>query len=407
MADHGLLRPGDGPDADDDALVRAMLAVEVAWAGALADVGAVTPAQAEAVAAVVDDWMPDVTALARESEGAGNPVAALVAGLRQEVRTRVDAAATAAVHRGLTSQDVLDTAFVLLDRTALTAVVADLDRVATALGRLAGEHRDSVMAGRTLTQHAVPITFGLKAARWLEGVLDARARAADELTRLPVQCGGAAGTHALATELTAGRAVEAAHHLARRLDLRWSAPWHTRRTPVTAVGDALVTVCDTLAVIGGDVALLARPEIRELSEPAAPGRGGSSTMPQKRNPVLSVLLRAAGLQAPQLGAQLHLAAALTGDERPDGAWHAEWPAHRRLLQLAVGSAARAAELVEGLGVHAEAMRRTAEAGAGQLTAESGTAGGGATGDVSAYLGVCGELVDRALTRLTEEVPGHG
>ena len=380
--------------ADDEALVAAMLRVEVAWARTLATVGVADPAHAEAVASAAASWDVDVRALAMAAEAVGNPVAALVDGLRGVV----PADAGRLVHRGLTSQDVLDTALVLLARTALARTRGDLLVTAQALGTLADQHRSTLMVGRTLTQYAVPVTFGLKAAQWLAGVLDALAEVDRALDRLPVQCGGAAGTLSLVAETT--DPVAAARAFAAELDLRWpGAPWHTNRSAVTAIGAALLTATDALGVIAGDVALLSRPEIAEVAEGAVPGRGGSSTMPQKCNPVLSVLVRSAALQAPQLVAQLHVAATQAIDERPDGAWHSEWAALRRLLELTVTTASQAAELVSLLEVDTATMKARVDAAAGDLLAERG--GGG---DPADYLGAAEAFVDAVLARLPEE--GH-
>ncbi|HEX7302618.1 lyase family protein [Lentzea sp.] len=351
---------------DDEALLRALVEVEVAWARVLGSsisvsVSSVDPAEVEA---------------------AGNPVLPVVAAIRSQV--------SVPVHTGLTSQDVLDTAFMLLAREVVSRVSLDLSRVADALAVLAEEHRSSVMAGRTLTQFAVPITFGLKAARWLTGVLDCL----DALGGLafPVQCGGAAGT--LSRAATVVDPLAGAASFASFLGLSWPGmPWHTYRAPVTRLGDALVGVCDVLGVIAGDVLTLGRPEIGEVSEGAVAGRGGSSTMPHKRNPVLAVLVNSAALQAPGLGAQLHLCASRAVDERPDGAWHAEWPALRSLLELAVVAGSQAAELVEGLEVHADVMARRAVGAAGELLAERG----GGT-DPGAYLGAAEQFVDAVVRR---------
>jgi len=325
-------------------------------------------------------------------EGAGNPVPALVDAMRAQI---TDADVAACLHKGLTSQDVLDTALVLVARDALSAVSSSLDLVADALASLADDHRDTVMAGRTLTQHAVPVTFGLKAAQWLVGVVDAQARVRRVRSTLPVQCGGAAGTMALASELVADP-LDLAAGLATRLSLTWPGlPWHTRRTPITTLGDALVQVCEALGVIANDVLLLGRPEIGEVSEGVVRGRGGSSTMPQKQNPVLAVLVRAAALQAPQLLATLHIAAAQYIDERPDGAWHSEWPALQRLLSLAVVASAHAADLVPNLVVRPDVMRRRAEEAQGILLAERPD---GQQVEVDGYLGATSAFVDTALLR---------
>lgn len=393
--DVGLLDPGRdraGGITDDAAVVAAMLQVEAAWAKALAAAGAVTSEQAEAVVASVASLEPDVVALAAEAESIGNAVLPVVNRLREAVG---GGPARAAVHRGLTSQDVLDTALILVTREALGAIGADLRSAADHLAQLADEHRGTVMAGRTLTQHAVPITFGLKAANWLLGVLDALESV--ERLVLPVQAGGAAGTLALAGTLTDSLGT-LANTFADELGLELPvAPWHTRRTPITAAADALVGVTDALGVIGANIALLSRPEFAELAEGG--DRGGSSTMPHKHNPVLSVLLRSAALQAPLLAATVHVAAGQSVDERPDGAWHAEWAAYRRLLTLSVVAASQAAELLDGLVVDAAAMQARAASSSDDLLAERFGAGGvPADADAGDYLGAADVFIDAALNR---------
>lgn len=403
---NGLLEPGSSRAwgvADDAALVAAMVRVEVAWLRALAAVGAIDPDDAETAATVMSSHEVDLDRLRADTEAAGNPVVPLVQLLREGLG---DARASSLIHRGLTSQDVLDTALMLLARDALTRIREDLAAGARALGQLAQAHRGTVMAGRTITQYAVPITFGLKASQWLSGVLDALERVEDVLERLPVQCGGAGGTLSLVAEVVAevgGDPVAAARALAAELGLVWPGlPWHTTRTPVTRLGDALVGACDAVGVVATDVALLSRPEIAEVREGAVAGRGGSSTMPHKRNPVLSVLIRSAALQAPLQGAQLHLAAGQAVDERPDGAWHAEWPALRRLLELTVTATSQAAELVSGLEVDADVMQARVVAASDSLLAERG--GGGTPQD---YLGASGQFVDHVLARLPKDGPRHG
>jgi 3-carboxy-cis,cis-muconate cycloisomerase len=394
-----ILSPGEGRAAGvaaDAAVVSAMTRVEVAWLRARASDGGLDVAHPEALAAAVAEQTPDLAALGAATEDAGHAVVPLVAWLR----TIVAPSTAAVVHRGLTSQDVVDTALVLVVRDALARVAGALRSTAATLGGLADQHRGTVMAGRTLTQHAVPITFGLKAARWLDGVLDGLAQVEASLAALPVQCGGAAGT--LALTALEDDPVAVARAFAEELLLQWPGlPWHTRRTPFTRTGDALVTALDALGALAGDVTLLARPEIAELREGAVAGRGGSSTMPQKQNPVLSVLVRSAALQAPLLAAQLHVCAGQYADERPDGAWHAEWPALARLLTLAVTAASQASELVAGLEISAETMQRRVGDNADALLAESR----GAVTDASAYLGANDAFIDAVLARLDQLDPG--
>lgn len=328
----------------------------------------------------------DLDRIARDAEAAGNPVLPLVRLLRER-------SGEASVHRGLTSQDVVDTALVLMLRESVQRVRALIHAQVGALAALAEEHRATPMAARTLTQHAVPTTFGLKAATWLTGLLDAD----DDLARLtfPVQLGGAAGTMAAAVEL--GLDPRAARQrLAALLGLAPAAPWHTTRRPVTRAGDALVACTDAWGRIANDVLALSRPEIGELSEAEA---GGSSTMPHKQNPVLSVLLRRAALAGPPLSATLHLAAADQVDERALGGWHAEWDTLATLARRTLVAAEQAGVLLERLRVHPDRMRATLAGAADDLHAEhrsmAAVAGREPTGD---YLGAADDLVSEVLGR---------
>ncbi len=415
-----LLWPGASRAAglmDDASVLHAMLRVETAWLRALVDRKiADLPAETTDLSGLVT--ADDLEALAADSEGGGNPVIPLVALLRTRAAQR-SADVARWVHRGLTSQDVLDTALQLAVRDVTDRVASELRTQVAALAALAAEHRDTVMAGRTLTQYAVPVTFGLKAAQWLHGVLDAAEVTEQVRGLLRVQIGGAAGTLSAATVLAAQAglpdpddvALALTRDVAETVGLQPGAPWATSRAPVTRIGDALVSCTDGWGRIAGDVLTLSRPEIGELSEPTAAGRGGSSAMPQKVNPVLSVLIRRAALSAPSLGAQLHLAAAESHDERPDGAWHTEWAALQTLGRRTVVAAGQATELLAGLQVHKDRMAANADAAAGELLAE----GRGLldppdpdrlTGP-SDYLGASGRLVDGAVRRAHEflEVAG--
>lgn len=399
----GLLRPGAHRVAglvDDAAVLGAMLRVEVAWSRALVVAGLATPQQADAVADAAIDLAPDLGDLIEAAEDTGNPAVSLIAHLRSAVQGQAPEAVPV-VHRGLTSQDVIDSALMTIARDGVARLRGDLRRTGAQLAAVAGQHRGSVMAGRTLTQWAVPTTFGLKAAQWLASVADAL-DALDAL-RFPAQYGGAAGTRALLAALTGDAdQMPVVRSFAEHLGLHAEAvPWHTRRRAVTAIGDALVTVTDALGVIAADVLLLSRPEVAELSEGGSPQRGGSSTMPHKRNPVLSVLVSSAARQAPQLAATLHLAAADAVDERPDGAWHSEWPALAALLETAVTAGAQAAELVTGLQVHADAMARRADHAATALLAESP----GRT-DIRDYLGDSDRIIEAVRTAWAAVTDNH-
>jgi len=355
-----LLWPGDqraGELMTDQALLRSMVAVESAWLGALAAAGL---APADCAGAEVGHLVSgrDCEPLAVIAEDGGNPVIGLVDLLRR----RALPAFAPWIHRGLTSQDVLDTGLMLAVRAVVDQVISQLAEQISTLSALASEHRATPMVARTLTQHAAPTTFGAKAAGWLNGAVDAYQRLSALST--PVQLGGAAGTRSATVELAmlltgAHDAAEIADEVVRRvattlgLDVR--PPWHTTRTPVTSAADALVGCTDCWGRIASDVVTLVRPEIAELSESGDAQRGGSSSMPHKRNPVLSILIRRAAIAAPQLGATLHTAAALANDERPDGAWHAEWDTLRTLARRTVVAGSQCAELLAGLRVDAARM----------------------------------------------------
>ncbi|GHB15288.1 3-carboxy-cis,cis-muconate cycloisomerase [Streptomyces viridiviolaceus] len=333
----------------DGAYLRALLDAEAALTRAQAALGLAPEGAATAVTDAADPTRFDVRSLAERARGGGNPVIPLVADLTKAVGEEYGPY----VHRGATSQDILDTATMLVAVRTLGLVLADLDRTERALARLAADHRDTPMPGRTLTQHAVPTTFGLKAAGWRSLVLDARDRIVAVRDALPAQLGGAAGTLAAfaaygATEPTA---LPAAY--ARELGLRAPLlPWHTLRTPIADLAGCLAFTAGALGKIAADVLTLSRTEIAEVAEGSG---GGSSAMPHKANPVRATLIAAAARRAPQLAATLYGSLAAE-DERPAGAWHAEWEPLRELLRLAGGAARDAAELTEGLRVHPGTMR---------------------------------------------------
>ncbi|MCI0140713.1 adenylosuccinate lyase family protein [Arthrobacter bambusae] len=374
--DFGLLSPVSASPAvvaltGDRAVIAAILDVEAAWASVLEEAGFAPAGSAAVVTEAAESWAYDAASIAERAQGGANPVIPLLADLRGRVRG-LDASALAAVHTSLTSQDVLDSALMLLAHRVVSALLAEAKGTTTALAALAEQHADTLCVGRSLTQHALPSTFGLKAAQWFHGVAAAAGRL--ESLELPVQFGGAAGTLAAGTVLTEGSSsspFDLADALAGKLGLAPApAPWHTNRLAVTALGDSLASLTDSFGKIASDLLFLSRPEVAELGEPQAAGRGVSSAMPQKQNPVLSVLIRSAALQAPGLAAQLHVAAANFNDERPDGAWHSEWQALRSLLRLALGAAAQLRELAEGLRVFPEAMRRNLEISGPLLLSEA-------------------------------------
>ncbi|MFD6496615.1 3-carboxy-cis,cis-muconate cycloisomerase [Streptomyces sp. NPDC059944] len=353
-SDTGLLAPGwAGSPASaltsDSAYLRALLDAEAALTRAQASLGLAPAEAAAAVSAAAVGAGFDVASIALRARSGGNPVIPLVADLTAAVAQEHGPY----VHRGATSQDILDSATMLVAARTLDVLLGDLDRTARALARLAAEHRDTVLPGRTLTQHAVPTTFGLKAAGWRSLVLDARDRLRTVRTSLPAQLGGAAGTLAAFTAFGADDPRDLTAAYARELGLAEPVlPWHILRTPVADLAGALAFTAGALGKAAADVLTLSRTEIAELAEGSG---GGSSAMPHKANPVRATLIAAAARRAPLLAATLY--GALTAeDERPAGAWHAEWEPLRDLLRLAGGAAAEAAELAEGLRVDAAAMR---------------------------------------------------
>ncbi|MER6672179.1 3-carboxy-cis,cis-muconate cycloisomerase [Streptomyces sp. NPDC000983] len=377
LVDSGLLSPVRAATpveaaVSDAAWLAAMVEAETALVRAQARLGTVPADAARAITAAARPGRLDLVALARAARETANPVVGFVKALTEAVAAE-DPAAAEYVHRGSTSQDILDTAAMLVVRRAAALIRADLDRCAAALEELAREHRATPMAGRTLTLHAVPTTFGLKAAGWLHLVNEARRRVEALADSVPVELGGAAGTLAGYLEHAgtpgddyADRLVEA---YARETGLAPAAlPWHVLRTPVADTGAVCAFAATALGKIAVDVQSMARTEVGEVTEPAVAGRGASSAMPHKRNPVLATLMRSAALQVPQLAAVLY-GTMLAEDERSAGAWHAEWQPLRECLRLTGGSAHTAAELLTGLTVNAERMRANLDLTGGQIVSE--------------------------------------
>ncbi len=360
-ADIGLLSPGYAgtPVAaatGDAAFLQAMLDAEAALTRAQAAVG-LAPAEAgQAVTRAARAGAFDLRSLAVRARSGGNPVIPLVADLTRAVPEPY----AGFVHRGATSQDILDTAAMLVADRARRLILADLARTATTLAALAAAHRATPIPGRTLTQHAVPTTFGLKAAGWRALLLDAHDRLAAVV--LPAQLGGAAGTLAAFGE----QALPLAQHFAAETGLAPAPlPWHVLRTPVAELGAALALTGGALGKLAADVLVLSRTEIGELAEGSG---GGSSAMPHKANPVRSVLIASAARRLPSLAAVL-FAAMSAEDERPAGAWHSEWQPLREALRLVGGAAQDAAELTAGLHVAEQRMRAHLDLTRGLIVSE--------------------------------------
>ncbi|MFI9644131.1 3-carboxy-cis,cis-muconate cycloisomerase [Micromonospora sp. NPDC051925] len=362
----GLLGGLSGaPDVDaelgDPALLRAMLDVEAALARAGADAGLLPAPAADAIVAQCRAERYDPVTLGRAAEAAGNPVVPLV----RELTAAVPEHARPWVHVGATSQDILDTALVLMAVRALGPLLRHLDTAVDAAARLADTHRDTVMVARTLGQQAAPTTFGLRAAGWLTGLAQARDRLRQAGAAQPAQLGGAVGT--LAAYGPAG--PEVVERFAAHLCLPASPlPWHTRRQPRLDLAAALGGLLAAAGKIALDVGLLAQTEVGEVAE-GGTGRGGSSAMPHKRNPVDSILVTAAARRGPGLVATL-FAVAVQEHERAAGAWHAEWEPLLDLLHVAGGAAGRSARMLAGLQVRPQRMRENLDATGGLVLAEA-------------------------------------
>ena len=351
----GLLEPlgASAGAASDDAVLEALVDMERALVLAWDDLGAdAAGLDAHPVAESLRADTLDRDALLTGAREGGVPVIALV----EQLRAQAEAAAAGAgplVHAGATSQDVLDSALVLVARRTLGEARARLVTAGESLAALAGAEASTRSIARTLGQHAEPSTMGAQAAGWLDGVSSA-IEVVDRL-RYPVQLGGAVGTGLAFDERMPHATARLRAAVATRLGLDDpERAWHAERTPVLAVADAAATVVAVVARIGRDVAFLTRTEIGELRIGRA---GGSSAMPHKRNPVDAVLLVANGLRAPGLLATVHTAA-VSQDARPSGEWHAEWQAVRGLLRLAIESADAAAALSPDIAVDHDAVRRT-------------------------------------------------
>lgn len=353
-------------DAGDTAWLQAMLDTEAALARAVERAGLAAPGSGAAVTAVARAGFFDNRTLGEEAAAAGNPVPALVRALTTRLG---DSASAGAVHMGATSQDIIDTAAMLLARRAIDVILADLSAAAAGCAASATAHARTVMSGRTLLQQAVPVTFGLVAAGWLTSVDEARLDLRRiSSARLAVQFGGAAGT--LAALGDAGPRVAAL--LGEDLGLAVPVlPWHTDRRRIVELAAALAGTCAALGKIARDVTLLAQTEVAEVRERASPGRGGSSAMPHKQNPVAAITILGCTKQAPGLLATL-AATSEQEHQRAAGAWHGEWQPLSHLLALTGSAASWSAEMISALEIDPSRMRANLESTRGLPMAENVT-----------------------------------
>jgi 3-carboxy-cis,cis-muconate cycloisomerase len=341
----------------DEALVKAALAFEAALARASAAEGLIPAAAADAIAAATASIEVDIAALAEEAAHAGTLAIPLVGRLRAHVAAR-DPAAAALVHRGATSQDLADTALMLQARTGAALISEDALALGDALAALAEAHAETPMLGRTLLQAARPITLGLKAAGWMQGVEAARQRFEREATAaIRVQLGGPVGTLAELNQ-------RVAELMAAELGLAPALPWHAQREAVAGLAASLAILTGALGKIAQDIVLMAQSEVGEAFEPRIAGRGGSSAMTGKRNPTSCQVVLSAAMRAPALAAGI-VAGLPQAHERDPGGWQAEAPALATLFELAAGALAALRPVVEGLEIDTAAMARNlAAAGVG-------------------------------------------
>jgi 3-carboxy-cis,cis-muconate cycloisomerase len=334
---------------DDTAWLQAMLDTEAALARAAERAGLAPPGSGAAVTAIAGVPFMDNASLGVSAAAAGNPIPALVKALT----ALVPAESAQAIHLGATSQDIIDTAAMLLARQVIDATLEELAAAAESCAALTRDHAPTLMSGRTLLQQAVPITFGLVTAGWLVALDETQELLHRARARLAIQYGGAAGTLAPLGD----RGVEVARLLGQELDLPVPVlPWHTNRLRLLEVAAALTAVQAALGKIARDVTLLSQTEVAELQESAP---GGSSTMPHKQNPVAAIVLLGHTKQAPHLYAAL-AAAAEQELQRAAGAWHAEWQPLTHLLTLTTSASGWATRLLSGLRVDAAKMRANLE-----------------------------------------------
>jgi len=378
---------------DDRARLQRMLDFEAALARAEAALGVIPATAAKPIADACGADGFDIAAIGEEAALAGNVAIPLVKALTAKV-AQSNAEAAGYVHWGATSQDVIDTAQVLELREAIDVLAADLDRAIAGFTMLAGRHRRTPMAARTWLQQAVPISFGLKAA----GYAAALGRSRERLMRLRkeallLQFGGAAGTLAALGE----RGLDVTERLAALLDLPApEAPWHSHRDRLAEVAGALTILCGTCGKIARDFALMMQTEVGEAFEPATLGRGVSSTMPQKRNPVAAAAALAAATIAPQLAATV-FAAQVQEHERALGGWQAEWQVYPALALVTSGAVAAVADIAEGVEIDAPRMRSNLDLTQGLVMAEAVSAAlAGKVGKAEAHK-IVEEASKKALT----------
>ncbi len=353
---------------DDVAALQHMLDFEAALAHAEAATGVIPKRAAEPIAKACRAEAFDLAGLAEAATRSGNLAIPLVKALTAHV-AKSDAEAARYVHWGATSQDVIDPAGMLSLRAGVDALLGDIDRAVTGFAKLARQHRSTVMVARTWLQHALPMPFGLKLAEYAAALHRSKMRLKRIRSEtLALQFGGAAGTLAALGD----KGLPVAEKLAQELRLPLpDAPWHTHRDRVAEAASVLAMLAGTCGKIARDVSLMMQTDVAEAFEPSGEGRGGSSTMPHKRNPVAAATALAAATMAPNLAATI-FAAQVQDHERSAGPWHAEWPTLPTLLLVTSGALASIVDIAEGLEVDVARMRANLEATGGLIMAEAVT-----------------------------------
>jgi 3-carboxy-cis,cis-muconate cycloisomerase len=353
---------------DDTAYLQHMLDFEAALARAEAAVGVIPASASAPIANACTAGAFELAALAEAATRSGNLAIPLVKALTAAVG-KADADAARYVHWGATSQDVIDTATMLTLRAAIDALLPDLDRAIAGFAALARQHRNTAMVARTWLQHALPMPLGLKLAEYAAALHRSRARLKRlRAENLALQFGGAAGTLAALGD----KGLVVAEKLAAELKLPLpDAPWHTHRDRIADAASALAILTGSCGKIARDVSLMMQTDVAEAFEPSGEGRGGSSTMPHKRNPVAAATALAAAAMAPNLAATI-FAAQVQDHERSAGPWHAEWPTLPTLQLVTSGALAAIVDLAEGLEVDSARMRVNLDATHGLIMAEAVT-----------------------------------
>jgi 3-carboxy-cis,cis-muconate cycloisomerase len=353
---------------DDTACLQHMLDFEAALARAEAAIGVIPARAASPIANACQAGAFDLAALAEAATRSGNLAIPLVKALTAKV-AMADAEAARYVHWGATSQDVIDSAAMLTLRAGIDALLTDIGRAIAGFARLARQHRHTAVVARTWLQHALPMPFGLKLAEYAAALGRSRLRLR-RLRResLALQFGGAAGTLAALGD----KGLLVAEQLAQELQLPVpDAPWHTHRDRLAETASVLAIIAGACGKIARDVQLMMQTDVAEAFEPSGEGRGGSSTMPHKRNPVAAATALAAAIMAPNLAATI-FAAQVQDHERSAGPWHAEWPTLPMLLLVTSGALGSVADIAEGLEVDVARMRANLDATGGLIMAEAVT-----------------------------------